>query len=82
MTEGFKISVKAARVNCGMKSDEVAEKLGLSRSGYSKKENGKARFYVDEIAKLSELFQVPFANFHEAECHNKTQSDAPQDTSQ
>lgn len=71
----MKITVKAARVNCGMSVKDAAMKLGLSVSGYSKKENGHARFYVDEIAALSQLFEVPFENFFEAVCHNKTQSD-------
>lgn len=75
----MKITVKAARVNTGMQIKEVAEVLNLSVGGYSKKENGHARFYIDEIAKLSQMFKVPFENFFEAECLNKTQSklDAP-----
>jgi transcriptional regulator with XRE-family HTH domain len=68
----MKISVKAARVNSNMQVKEAAEALSLSIGGYSKKENGHARFYADEIAKLSELFKVPFANFFEAECPNTT----------
>jgi transcriptional regulator with XRE-family HTH domain len=66
------ITVKAARVNAGLQTKDVATKLGLSVSGYSKKENGKARFYVDEIVTLSKIFNVPFENFFEAECLNKT----------
>lgn len=72
----MKISVKAARVNSKMKSLEVAEALGLSLGGYSKKENGHARFYIDEIAKLSNLFKIPYENFFEAECLYKTQDNA------
>lgn len=71
----LKLSVKAARVNAEMKPKEVAEVLGLSVGGYSKKENGHARFYADEIAKLSHLFKVPYENFFEAGCHIKTQND-------
>jgi len=69
----MKISVKAARVNCGLKVKDAAEALNLSVTGYSRKENGHARFYIDEIAKLSHLFNVPFENFFEAECLYKTQ---------
>lgn len=71
----LKISVKAARVNSGMQSKEAAKALGLSLNGYSRKENGHARFYVDEVAKLSQLFKVPFENFYEAGCLLKTQND-------
>lgn len=75
----MKITVKAARVNTGMQVKETAVALNLSVGGYSKKENGHARFYIDEIAKLSQLFKVPFENFFEAECLIKTQAeiDAP-----
>ena len=80
----MKITVKAARINCSMQRKEAAAALGLSVGGYSKKENGHARFYVDEIAKLSRLFQVPFENFFEAECHITTQDtgDTPLNPSQ
>ncbi|WP_148933709.1 helix-turn-helix transcriptional regulator [Paenibacillus methanolicus] len=71
----MKITVKAARVNCGMKAKEVARFLGLSVTGYSKKENGHARFYADEIARLSQLFKMPFENFFEAGCRKKTRRD-------
>lgn len=71
----LKISVKAARVNSGMQVKEVAEALDLSVGGYSKKENGHARFYIDEIAKLSQLFKVPFEIFFEAGCLYKTQDE-------
>ncbi len=70
----MQITVKAARVNAGMQVKEVAAKLKLSVGGYSKKENGHARFYADELAKLSNLFQVPFENFFEAGCLNMTRT--------
>ncbi|MFD5022261.1 helix-turn-helix domain-containing protein [Paenibacillus sp. NPDC058367] len=69
----LKISVKAARVNSGMKSKEAAKVLGLSANGYCKKENGHARFYVDEIVTLSQLFKIPVENFFEAGCLPETQ---------
>jgi transcriptional regulator with XRE-family HTH domain len=68
------ITVKAARVNAGFTQKEVAERLGLSVNGYAKKENGKAKFYVDEIMLLSELFNVSFENFFESKCRKKTQN--------
>lgn len=71
----LKISVKAARVNSGMQAKEAAKELGLSITTYSRKENGHVRFYVDEVVKLSQLFQVPIENFHEAGCLPETRSD-------
>jgi DNA-binding XRE family transcriptional regulator len=72
----MQISVKAARVNAKMGQEEVAEALGLSVTGYRKKENGQSKFYADELATLSQLFSVPMLNFFEAGCRNKTQQGA------
>ncbi|WP_138751775.1 helix-turn-helix domain-containing protein [Paenibacillus sinopodophylli] len=66
----MKITVKAARVNSGLKVKEAADHLNLSLNGYSKKENGRARFYADELAQLSKLYKVPYENFFEAACLN------------
>ncbi|OBA07873.1 XRE family transcriptional regulator [Paenibacillus polymyxa] len=67
------ISVKAARVEAGLKQKEVANILGLSLTGYNRKENGHAKFYVDEIMLLSELTKTPLENFFEVRCRKKTQ---------
>lgn len=72
----MQISVKAARVNAKKKQEEAAQALNLSITGYRKKENGQSKFYVDELAILSQLFGVPMLNFFEAGCHNKTQQGA------
>lgn len=72
----MQISVKAARVNAKMGQKEVAEVLGLSVTGYQKKENGLSKFYADELALLSQLFDFPMLNFFEAGCRNKTQQGA------
>lgn len=71
--ERMKITIKAARVNAGVRAIDAAKALDLSITAYSRKENGHARFYIDEAAKLSNLFDVPFQNFFEAECLYKTQ---------
>ncbi|MNJ05613.1 hypothetical protein D3C73_1670380 [compost metagenome] len=55
-----------------MKAKDVAVALGLSTNGYSRKENGHTKFYIDEIAQLSQMFKVPFENFFEAGCLYKT----------
>lgn len=70
------ISVKAARVNANKTQKEAASALGLSLTQYQRKENGQARFYADELAKLSILFGVPMLNFFECGCHFKTQQGA------
>lgn len=64
----MKISVMAARITTKMKREDVAKHLGLSKNGYARKESGANHFYAHELAKLSELFGVPYANFSEAMC--------------
>ncbi|MEK5057702.1 hypothetical protein BK126_05375 [Paenibacillus sp. FSL H7-0326] len=69
----MKITVKAARVNCGISQEAAAAKLGLSLTAYKRKENGQSRFYFDEIVELSKEFNVPTQNFFGSGCRKKTQ---------
>ncbi|MGG3307368.1 helix-turn-helix transcriptional regulator [Paenibacillus lautus] len=71
------LTIKAARVNAGFSRKEVAEKLDLSVTGYAKKENGKSKFYIDEVVVLSDLFKVDMLNFFEVKCLKKTQKEVP-----
>ena len=72
----MQISVKAARVNAKKNQKDVADALGLSLTAYQRKENGQVRFYADELALLSQLFNVPMLNFFEAQCRNTPQQGA------
>lgn len=56
---GFKISLKAARINAGMGQSTVAAALGVQRDTISRWENGKTRPKADQLIKLSELYQIP-----------------------
>ncbi|WP_028589465.1 helix-turn-helix domain-containing protein [Paenibacillus massiliensis] len=68
------ITVKAARVMAKLTQQQVADKLGLSLTGYKRKESGISKFYVDEIVTISEIFNVPVEIFFEVKCHKKTQT--------
>lgn len=72
----MQISVKAARVNAKISQEEAASALGLSLTGYCKKENGRTRFYADELSVLSRLFKTSILIFYESGCHDKTQQGA------
>jgi len=63
----IRITPKGLRVSNGFKQEEVAEKLGLSLTQYRRKENGKVRFYADEIYQLSKLYNVPVSIFFNKE---------------
>lgn len=59
----IKMSPKALRVNANKDQQEVADYLALSITQYKRKENGHARWYADEIYKLSKLYDVPVGIF-------------------
>lgn len=46
------------RVDLGLKSGEMAEKLGVSTTKYSNIENGKVRPSIDFAYKIQEVFNV------------------------
>lgn len=52
----MKISLKAARVNAGLKQREAAEKLGISRDTLRKYELGKIPMRIDTAKKLCEIY--------------------------
>lgn len=72
----MKLTVKAARINfTKLTQKEVADHLGLSLTAYCRKENGKSRFYADELDKLAKLFGVSIDIFFGNACPKKTQSE-------
>ncbi|WP_347833958.1 helix-turn-helix transcriptional regulator [Gracilibacillus sp. JCM 18860] len=64
----IKITPKGLRVSNCLNQEEVAEHLGISITQYRRKENGKVRFYADEIYKLSQLYDVPVNIFLLKKC--------------
>lgn len=69
----MKLSVKAIRVNAGISQKEAAEHLGLSLTAYVRKENGRSKFWADEIEKLAQLFGVDIDIFFDPVCRETTQ---------
>lgn len=47
--------LKAERVARNLDQEEMAKRLGMSRSSYSKRENGKIDISVDELAKIIQV---------------------------
>lgn len=58
----IKISLASARVNAGLSQKEAAIKIGVSNKTLSKWENGKAFPDALQIAKICELYGVPYDN--------------------
>lgn len=46
------------RKGVGMTQSDMANKLGISRGGYAKKELGKSQFTQDEMFKISDMFNL------------------------
>ena len=59
MSEDFKISLAAARVNAGMTQNDVAEKLKVSKNTIVAWENGSQEPKVETARRLSEMFNMP-----------------------
>ena len=53
-----KLTVAEARRLRNISQDKVAEHIGISLSGYRKKESGESKFYVDEAYSICELFNM------------------------
>lgn len=54
------MTLKAARVNCGLTQKEAAEKLEISRSTLMSWENGKSAPREPHIRKLEQLYGVSY----------------------
>ena len=46
------------RIDLGLKSNEMAEKLGVTRTKYSNIENGRVKPSIDLAYKIQEVFNV------------------------
>ena len=60
-SEGYlRLTLKALRANSNMKQSEVAQKLGISATTWSKWENGKSFPDVAQVKKIEKLFGVAY----------------------
>lgn len=60
LNENQKYTVEQARVLSGHSQESMAQKLGLSKNAYIKKEKGYSRFYVDEAINFERISGIPF----------------------
>ena len=54
----MQITLKAARVNCGLKQNEAAKYLGVDKSTLGNWENGKTFPTADRLAQMCKLYGV------------------------
>lgn len=50
--------MKAERVAKGISVKDMSERMGMTQGTYSKKENGKIRVNVDDLAKVFEILEL------------------------
>ncbi|MFA4889304.1 MAG: helix-turn-helix domain-containing protein, partial [Candidatus Omnitrophota bacterium] len=50
--------IKGLRTSKGLSQEKLADDLGISRVSFSQIENGERKITVEEISKLSELFNI------------------------
>ena len=53
------LKIKNYRESVGMKQEEFAEIINVSKVNYSKKENGKVKFSLNEAYMISRYFKQP-----------------------
>lgn len=51
--------LKAERIAKGYSQEELAKKLGWTRSMYTKRENGSVSLGVDELAEIATALKMP-----------------------
>ena len=54
----MQITLKAARVNCGLRQHEAAKQLGVDKSTLGNWENGKTFPTADRLAQMCKLYGV------------------------
>lgn len=57
------ISVKTLREKQGLSQEELASKIGLTRSAVAMIENGSNKLTVDNAKKIGDIFRVDWKEF-------------------
>lgn len=52
--------LRGIRNEKGYSMEQLADKLGITKDCYFRKENGKTDFYLDEVRKILEVFDCKF----------------------
>ena len=59
------MKIEQLRKSKGLTQSELAEKIGITQSAYSKKVSGISKFEVEEIIKLSIILNTTFDEMFE-----------------
>lgn len=59
MSNGFKVSLEAARVNAGMTQEDVCKELHITKPTLSSWEKGKTEPSISQFRQLCSLYKCP-----------------------
>tara|TARA_R110002049_G_scaffold273751_6_gene451592 strand:+ start:160 stop:546 length:387 start_codon:yes stop_codon:yes gene_type:complete len=62
-TEAIGSQIRKVRVKKGITQEEIAEKLSLSQSSYSKLENGEIIIDIERLQEIATILDVPNSDF-------------------
>lgn len=60
------MNVKGYRVGANLKISDVADRLGICRESYRRKENRDRRFTLEEAVELAKMFGITIEEFYKA----------------
>lgn len=63
--------LKSKRVLKGFTQEQIASKIGMNTKSYNLKENGKNRFSLEEVARVSEALKLTLEEVNDIFLHIK-----------
>lgn len=78
-----KITLRAARVNAGLETNEVAKRLGITRMTLSRLETDSSNIRMGRLMELSALYRWPIEGIYvgkESDYHNELMDNDSVDT--
>lgn len=69
------MNLKEIRVSKGLTQKQMAEKMAMEQTTYSKKERGISPINANERKRLSEIFEIPIEDLHKLNCPLTTKNE-------
>jgi transcriptional regulator with XRE-family HTH domain len=69
------MNLKEIRESKGFTQKQMAEKMSMEQTTYSKKERGISPINANEWKRLSEIFEIPIEDLHKINCQLTTKNE-------
>jgi transcriptional regulator with XRE-family HTH domain len=69
------MNLKEIRESKGFTQNQMAEKMAMEQTTYSKKERGISPINANEWKRLSEIFEIPIEDLHKIKCPLSTKNE-------